>query len=173
MQKRAFTLIELMVTIAIIGILAAMVVSQLANSREKARISQGKAIAVEVGKALMVFNSNEGYWPADVNRGIDPGLASKPGGATSWQGPYLQQWIPSTPWGGSYDYNYWSTSNTRGPNPPSCDYPKGIYVGLVSIAGGSTTGAIPAQSEQVMRADRFDLCPTTGIGEIQFQVIPL
>lgn len=61
MQQRrpAFTLIELLVVISIIGILAALVVTQLGDSRRKARNAQAQSDIVEMGKAVESFRNDD------------------------------------------------------------------------------------------------------------------
>lgn len=69
----------------------------------------------------------------------------------NWHGPYLAQWPQFTPWGGKYDYNYWSVDTVRENGCPSV---AGIYMGVEGdYAGG---GAIPASAEQKMTGYGFD-----------------
>jgi general secretion pathway protein G len=72
---------------------------------------------------------------------------------TRWNGPYLASWPLKTPWGGVYDYNYWTDENTdRG----GCGVPKGIYMGVEKYYNDSD-GAIPNSVEQKMLDYGFDI----------------
>lgn len=63
MKMRGFTLIELMVTIAIVGLLATFAVVQLGTSREKARDSKRKQDIVQIQKALELYYNENGTYP--------------------------------------------------------------------------------------------------------------
>jgi len=57
-----FSLIELMVVIAIIGLLSSLVLATLASARKKSRETKRKADLVQLGKALeLYYNANNGY----------------------------------------------------------------------------------------------------------------
>ena len=53
--KEGFTLIELMVVVVIVGILAALVIPLLLSRVEKAKYSEGKAIASQIATAVRVY----------------------------------------------------------------------------------------------------------------------
>lgn len=57
-RKGGFTLIELMVVVAIIAVLATMVLTQLAGAQTRARNSQAKSDISEMGKAIEYWRIN-------------------------------------------------------------------------------------------------------------------
>jgi len=59
MRRQAFTLIELLVVIAIIGILSALVVTQLGASQIKARNATAQSDIAEMGKAVDAFRTDD------------------------------------------------------------------------------------------------------------------
>ena len=55
MKTKGFTLIELMIVVVIVGILAALVVPLLLSRVEKAKYSEGKAIASQIATAVRAY----------------------------------------------------------------------------------------------------------------------
>lgn len=97
-----FTLLELLVVVAIIGLLAAYVgpryVSQLSKSEVTAARTQVEAIA----RALESFRLDNGGYPS-AEIGLRA-LISRPTNLPRWNGPYLQKEVPLDPWGHAYVY---------------------------------------------------------------------
>lgn len=60
MKKEAFTLIELMIVIVIVGILAAIVIPLLLSRVEKAKYSEGKSIAGQIATAVRAYAAEYG-----------------------------------------------------------------------------------------------------------------
>lgn len=102
-ERRAFTLIELLVVVAIIGILAAIVLTSLVSARQKAYMNKARLELKEIAEALELYaNDHGGNYPPDTVRSVPPGLE-----------PYLSggTWGPP-PWPGSYfDWENWSSSD--------------------------------------------------------------
>ncbi|MCB1931637.1 MAG: type II secretion system major pseudopilin GspG [Candidatus Accumulibacter sp.] len=97
-----FTLLELLVVVAIIGLLAAYVgpkyFSQLGRSEQGVAKAQVEAFA----RALDTYRLEVGRYPT-TEEGLDA-LLSKPANAARWNGPYLQKAVPPDPWGRAYIY---------------------------------------------------------------------
>lgn len=60
---RGFTLVELVVVIAVIVILAAILIPTILGVVENSRVSAAKAMVAEVGKAMKRYHDETGYWP--------------------------------------------------------------------------------------------------------------
>jgi len=98
-MKRAFTLIELMLVVIIIGVLSAMVVPRLAGRSEQARVQAAKTdINSSIPIALDLYEMDLGHYPELLDYLRTPGAD-----AESWRGPYLKK-KPMDPWGKAYIY---------------------------------------------------------------------
>jgi len=98
MNRKAFTLIELMLVVIIIGVLAAMVMPRLVGRSEQARVAAAKADITTISLALDLFEMDIGYYPDTLDD-----LRKKPGAGDLWKGPYLKK-DPKDPWGREYEY---------------------------------------------------------------------
>jgi general secretion pathway protein G len=112
LHQHAFTLVEMLLVLVIIGTLAAIVVPKLAGRSEQARVTAAHAQIAAFGTALDNFEVDNGYYP----RGSDGmnELLVAPRDVQSWKGPYLKQEIPLDPWGHAYIYEYPGKNNPNG-----------------------------------------------------------
>ena len=83
-QAAGFTLIELMIVVAIIAILAAIAISQYQDYVIRSQVAEGSSLADGVKTAVGEFVNNRGYYPA-VN--ASAGIAT----AASIKGEYVSQ----------------------------------------------------------------------------------
>ena len=105
-RKRAFTLIELMLVVIIIGILIAMVMPRLAGRSEQARkIATEADIESNIAMALDMYELDNGSYPNSLND-----LLKKSPEADNWNGPYIKKG-PRDPWGRQYNYKFPGENN--------------------------------------------------------------
>ena len=98
-----FTLVELLVVLAILGMLAALVGPQVLNQLGGAK-SKSAAIQIrDFEQALELYKLDVGRFPGS-NEGLNA-LVRQPSSAKGWNGPYLKKdEVPMDPWGNPYQY---------------------------------------------------------------------
>jgi general secretion pathway protein G len=109
--RRAFTLVEMMLVVVIIGILAALVIPKIAGKSEEARITAAHAdIFGGIKSALDQYDVDNGYYPKSLQD-----LLQQPRDASHWRGPYFDPpQIPVDPWGNPYLYAFPGKHNPGG-----------------------------------------------------------
>jgi len=108
----AFTLIELLIVITILGVLVAWVGPRLAGRTEQARKARAQADIQGISLALDTFELDTGKFPTE-EEGLSI-LRDRPTDAESrnWHGPYLKR-DPIDPWKREYHYR---VPGTQGPD---------------------------------------------------------
>lgn len=102
-DSSGFTLIELMIVMAIIALLAAFVAPRFLGKKEQAEVQAARAQIEMFGTALDAFRLDVGRYPT-TEEGLDA-LIHKPASADRWDGPYLRkELIPTDPWKNPYLY---------------------------------------------------------------------
>jgi len=64
MKAQGFTLIELMIVVAIIGILATVAIPSYQDYTKRAHVSEGLSLASGAKSAIVEYYSTEGVWPS-------------------------------------------------------------------------------------------------------------
>ena len=100
--RKAFTLVEVLLVVVIIGVLAGMLVARLAGRSEEARVTRAKAdIRGSLSLALDLFEQDVGRYPT-TEEGLEA-LATD-SGIPGWKRPYLKGGLKPDPWGHPYVY---------------------------------------------------------------------
>ncbi len=106
---RGFTLLELLVVVAIIGLLVAYVGPRYVSQIGKSETATAKAQIEAFAKALDTYRLDTGHYPS-TTQGLAV-LRDRPTGEAKWNGPYLQKDVPLDPWGKAYIYRTPGTKN--------------------------------------------------------------
>ncbi|MBN1424701.1 type II secretion system major pseudopilin GspG [Candidatus Fermentibacteria bacterium] len=117
-SRSGFTLLELMLVLAILAALAYMAVPRFAGRARRAKVATaGTDIRLNLPAALDMYELDSGIYPT-TQQGL-AALIEKPvtePAPAGWDGPYLRRPVlPRDPWGNPYVYRH-------PPTRPGLDY---------------------------------------------------
>jgi general secretion pathway protein G len=96
--QSGFTLIEMLLVVAIIGVLAAVVVVTFPGRERKAMIQATRGSIANVCTAIDVYETDTGRYPPSLQSLISND------GAPNWSGPYIRGGLPADAWGTPLTY---------------------------------------------------------------------
>jgi general secretion pathway protein G len=107
--ENAFTLVEMLLVVTIIGILAALVIPRIVGVSDRSRVTAANAdINGGIKSALGAYEVDNGFFPKSLQD-----LLVAPSNVRNWHGPYLDK-LPVDPWGQPYVYYYPGKHNPTG-----------------------------------------------------------
>lgn len=98
-----FTLIELMVVLAILAMLVAVIAPNVVGRSDDAKQSKAKTDVAMIESMLDLFYLDMGRYPG-TEEGLRVLYSPPDDGAEKWKGPYPKKPIPKDPWGNLYIY---------------------------------------------------------------------
>lgn len=98
-----FTLVELLVVLAILALLVGLVGPRVLNQLGGAKSKTAAVQISEIEKSLELYKLDVGRFPS-TEEGL-AALNTKPASVNAgWNGPYMKGGIPADPWGKPYQY---------------------------------------------------------------------
>jgi len=103
--ESGFTIMELIVVIAIIATLAGLVAPEILRNASDAKVQAARAQIEMFGLALESYRLDNDRFPS-TDQGLNslrilPRVGDLP---RNWRGPYLRRPVPVDPWGNAYRY---------------------------------------------------------------------
>ncbi len=126
-REGGFTLLEILVVIAILGLLIGLVAPAALRQLGGARVSVAKQSIERIASVLDLYKLDVGSYPT-TEQGLQA-LITKPSDTATWNGPYLKEdHAPLDPWNHAYSYRSPSSRSgheydlcSGGPNATSAD----------------------------------------------------
>ncbi len=146
-NKKGFTLVELLVVVAIIGLLSTLAVVALGSARQKARDAKRLSDIKQVQTALELYFSDNNTYPVVAAAGVTLGDASNKtlssvGFAASATAPTYMGLVPANPAPGGAAYGYNSKASDGTTNCTAAPCPAyAITFSLEGATGGLAAGA--------------------------------
>lgn len=101
--RRAFTLLEMLFVVLIIGLIAALVLPRLGRTFGRGQVKTTQAQLAALTTMVEDFRADVGRYPTEPE-GLGA-LITKPQGLESWQGPYGgKRTLPKDAWGREFIY---------------------------------------------------------------------
>ncbi|MBW3625890.1 MAG: type II secretion system GspH family protein [Armatimonadetes bacterium] len=151
--RRGFTLVELLVVVAIVALLAALIFPLLFQGRRRARQAACQSNLQQLGRAFGLYVDDwdgvlpapgglygeRNYWDQGRFRGLDSYLRNRTGAGSVWACPELEEW--NSQW---EPRSY--TMNTFLRDPPDVE----PYTQAIRIREGLGLSGIPAPADTIL-----------------------
>ena len=115
-RRSGFTLMEVLLVMAILVIMGTLVVANFSGILFKTKGKSAKIQLQAIGKALELYQIDMNSYP-DPSNGLFSLQEAPPedtlGGTSDWGGPYMKKAIPKDPWGQDYLYELGFSDNDQ------------------------------------------------------------
>lgn len=101
-RQTGFSMIELMVVMVILGLIAGLVGPRFFGRADVAKVQTAETQIEMIRSAINLYYLDVGKLPS-TEQGLNA-LVRKPEDVNFWQGPYLDNQLPSDPWQNKYLY---------------------------------------------------------------------
>jgi len=97
--QRGFSLIEILIVVALIALIAGMVANQVFGGQDRAKVKMAQAQVTALAGKISSFESDVGSLPQRLED-----LVTAPGGVKGWLGPYSKEGELVDPWNTPFEY---------------------------------------------------------------------
>ena len=112
LYPRGFTLMEVLLVVAILGVIASLVVPQLAGRQEQASVDASRLSATGIEQALRLYALDHGGKLPSAAEGLQV-LVEPVKQDPRWRGPYLDT-LPVDAWGQPFQFEVVAQRGGRG-----------------------------------------------------------
>lgn len=99
-RSHGFSLIEILVVMALIGIVIALVANRIGDGAVRGKVNATKIAIDSLGGKIETYALDNGTVPANLQD-----LLTKPGNADNWNGPYAKEKELKDPWQHAFVYS--------------------------------------------------------------------
>lgn len=115
--RSGFTIMELMIAIAVLAIISVVVVPNIFSYLDRAKVSRTKSDLLALKGAITQYNLAVGKWPSRLKDLVQPPMDEKD--KAKWPGSFFEKKeLPEDPWGSNYVYKV---------SPAGAEYPYELY----------------------------------------------
>ena len=113
-RRRAFTLVEVLLVLAILVMIGGIAATSVFRSFSKAKVNTAKATIEALESPIELFMIDIGQ-PPTTQQGLQALRTAPPDlpDPSAWNGPYLKKEVPKDPWGNDYIYEYLGNGQYR------------------------------------------------------------
>jgi len=100
-SMRGFTLMEILLVVAIIGILVGAGIYQMGGAKDTAKVEAARMAINKLKTDLLTYEINTGGYLPSTEQGLEA-LVTKPSGVKRWK--QVLKEVPTDPWKNPYQY---------------------------------------------------------------------